>query len=80
MADSTYYLVKDKAAKSKSKTAYVDMLRRVIGGAGTGSPEIFAMMFSALSADKFFAYGVEESVAGIAEAVSGMYSVFIKSK
>lgn len=74
------YRVKDKAAKSKSKTAYADMVRKVLGGAKTESPEIFAMMFSALSADKFFAYGVEESVSAIAEAISGMYSVFVKSK
>ncbi len=73
-------VVKNTAAKSKSKTVYTDLVRRVLAGEKAGSPEIFAMMFSSLSAEKFFASGVEESVSAVAEAISGMYSVFIKSK
>lgn len=72
--------VKNTAAKSKSKAAYTDLVRRVLAGEKTENPEIFAMMFSSLSADKFFACGAEKSVSAVAEALGGMYSVFIKSK
>ena len=74
------YVLKLNILKNKEKKTYSDYLNGVLQGKKTSDAEIFAFMFTSLSADKLFKSGKGDCVSAISDAVCEMYNAFIKSK
>lgn len=74
------YIVKIKAAGIKQKPTFAQCMSDVLSGRKTGDAEIFAMLFSHMSADKLFAKNGKNGEAALCEAINAMYKVFVKSK
>ncbi|MBO5934479.1 MAG: DUF2207 domain-containing protein [Clostridia bacterium] len=74
------YIVKLNASAKKHKPAFAQCISDVIAGKNTGDAEIFAMLFSHMSADKFFEASDRDGESALCEAINAMYKVFVKSK
>ncbi len=74
------YIVKVKASEMKHKPAFAKCMSDILSGRKTSETEIFAMLFSHMSADKLFASDGRNGDAALCEAMNAMYKVFVKSK
>ena len=74
------YIAKRNASEIKHKPAFAQCISSVLAGKKTGETAIFAMLFSHMSADKFFEASDRDGESALCEAINAMYKVFVKSK
>ena len=73
------YMLKIAAAEMKKKPSFAECLANVSDGAKTGEVSVFAMLFASQS-DKIFAASGSDGATALCNALSAMFSVYVKSK
>ena len=63
----------------KKKPSFAECLANVSDGAKTGEVSVFAMLFASQS-DKIFAASGSDGATALCNALSAMFSVYVKSK